>query len=425
MALTAHSTKKAAPVITLLVIAVLINYVDRGNLALAAPLLGRDWGLSASQLGILLSAFFWTYVLLQVPVGWLVDRFRASTVLAAGFLAWSAATALTGLARGFLTLLAMRLLLGVGEAVVFPASSKILSECLEEKDRGLANGLLVAAIRWGTAVGAFGGGLLMAHIGWRSTFLAVGVAGLLWLPAWQIWKPRRILDPPPLPAAPQPSFLDIARLRPFWGASLGHLSENYLLYLLMSWLPFYLVHERHLSTTSMAWTAGAVYAMDSTAAIVAGWIADRCIRRRIGACAARKWPMTVGLLIAAVSLAGCASAGPKTWFVCLCGAAIGCGTSCSGVYAIAQTLAGPRLAGRWVGLQNCVANFAGIVAPVLTGFLVQRTGHFGAALNLAAVISALGALAWIVCVRSSDEPDALRDRALLGSPLPAALNLEP
>src|SRR5580698_3984676 len=132
-----------APALALLVIAVLINYVDRGNLALAAPLLTKEWGLSPSQLGILFSAFFWSYVLLQVPVGWLVDRFSASSMLAAGFLAWSAATAFTGLARGFATLLTMRLLLGVGEAVIFPASSKIFSEHLEEKDRGLANGLLV------------------------------------------------------------------------------------------------------------------------------------------------------------------------------------------------------------------------------------------------------------------------------------------
>ena len=407
-----HRPKKVGPMITLLVIAVLINYIDRGNLALAAPLLSREWGMSASQLGILLSAFFWTYVLLQVPMGWLVDRFNASAMLAAGFLAWSAATAFTGLARGFAALLGMRLLLGVGEAVIFPASSKIFSQCLEEKDRGLANGLLVAAIRWGTAVGAFGGGLLMAHFGWRRTFLAIGLAGLLWLPAWQRWKPRRLIYEPLQPADELPSFSTILRRRPFWGASIGHLGENYLLYLLMSWLPFYLVHERHLSTTAMAWTAGAIYAIDSTAAIVTGRIADLWIRRGVSACSARKWPMVVGLVIAVISLLGCAAAGPKTWLAFLAGAAVGCGTASSGVYAIPQTLAGPRLAGRWVGMQNCVANIAGIVAPVLTGFLVQRTGHFSAALTFAAAIAAVGALAWVFGVRSSDEPDPPREIAL-------------
>ncbi len=406
-------SNSVVPMITLLVLAVLINYVDRGNLALAAPLLSREWGMSTSQLGILLSAFFWTYVVLQVPVGWLVDRFPAASVLSAGFFAWSAATIFTGLARGFTTLLAMRLLLGVGEAVIFPASSKIFAENLPEKDRGLANGVLIAAIQWGTAVGAFGGGLLMAHFGWRRTFLGLGLAGLLWLPAWQRWKPRRPADDPPLwPRENLPSFASIARLRPFWGASIGHLGSNYLLYLLMSWLPFYLVHERHLSTTSMAWTAGALYAVQSTAVIATGRIADLCIRRRVSVCSARKWPMVVGLILAVVSLLGCAVSGPDTWLIFLAGAAIGCGIACSGVYAISQTLAGPRCAGRWVGMQNCVANCAGIVSPALTGFLVERTGHFAAALIFAAGIAAIGALGWTFGVRSSDSPSALRDVAL-------------
>jgi MFS family permease len=183
----------------------------------------------------------------------------------------------------------------------------------------------------------------------------------------------------------------------------------------MSWLPFYLIHERHLSTTAMAWTAGMIYAIDSTAAIVTGRIADLWIRRGAGACSARKWPMVVGLLIAVVSLLGCAVAGPKTWLPFLAGAAVGCGTASSGVYAIPQTLAGPQLAGRWVGMQNCVANIAGIVAPVLTGFLVERTGHFSAALTFAAAIAAVGALAWVFGVRSSDEPNPLSDVALVES----------
>lgn len=250
----------------------------------------------------------------------------------------------------------------------------------------------------------------MAHFGWRKAFLAIGLAGLLWLPAWRRWHPARVAHRPPLQAAQAlPRFTDILRQRPFWGAALGHFSENYLLYLLMSWLPFYLVHDRHLSPTMMAWTAGLIYAIDSTAAVVTGRVADLWIRRGASACSARKWLMVAGLLIATVSLLGCAVAGPKTWLVFLAGAAAGCGTSASGVYAVPQTLAGPQLAGRWVGLQNCVANFAGIVAPMLTGLLIEWTGHFTAALTLAAAIAALGAVAWVVGVRASDEPAALCD----------------
>jgi MFS family permease len=175
----------------LLVLAVLINYVDRGNLSLAAPLLKNEWGISPSQLGVLFSAFYWTYVPMQLVVGWLVDRFSAALVMAIGVLVWSLATATTGLATGFAMLLATRLLLGVGECVVFPASSKICVQHLSEHSRGLANGLLSAAMRWGSAIGTFGGGFLMSRYGWRMSFVVIGLVGLLWLPAWRRWKPAR------------------------------------------------------------------------------------------------------------------------------------------------------------------------------------------------------------------------------------------
>jgi MFS family permease len=118
-------------------------------LALAAPLLKSEWGLSASQLGVLFSAFFWSYMTLQFVVGWLVDRFNVNLVMALGFLVWSLSTAATALAAGFATLLLMRLMLGVGESVMFPASSKICAQHLPEHRRGFANALIIAAIRWG------------------------------------------------------------------------------------------------------------------------------------------------------------------------------------------------------------------------------------------------------------------------------------
>lgn len=177
------------PALALLVLAVLINYVDRGNLSLAAPLLKVEWGLSASELGVLFSAFYWTYVVMQLVVGWLVDRFSAALVMALGVLVWSLATAATGLVTGFTTLLLMRLLLGFGESVVFPASSKICVQHLSEHSRGFANGTLSAAMRWGSAIGTFGGGMLIAKYGWRMSFIVIGLLGLLWLPAWKRWKP--------------------------------------------------------------------------------------------------------------------------------------------------------------------------------------------------------------------------------------------
>ncbi|PYX10155.1 MAG: hypothetical protein DMG88_03580 [Acidobacteria bacterium] len=133
------------PVLALHAICLLINYVDRGNLSIAAPLLKDELGISASQLGILLSAFFWSYTAMQFVSGWLVDRFDVNLVIAAGYLLWSVATATTGLVRGFTILLAMRLMLGIGESVAFPSCSKILARHLPEHHRGFANGVIASA----------------------------------------------------------------------------------------------------------------------------------------------------------------------------------------------------------------------------------------------------------------------------------------
>src|SRR5262249_23666376 len=157
--------------LTLLVISVFINYVDRGNLSIAAPLLKNELALSASQLGILLSAFFWTYTLLLFVCGWFFDRFDPSRVLALGYLVWSLSTAATGLVHGFAMLLLMRLFLGMGESVAFPCYSKILARHLPEHHRGFANGVICAGMKLGPAGGTLGAGLLMAKYRWRPVFL--------------------------------------------------------------------------------------------------------------------------------------------------------------------------------------------------------------------------------------------------------------
>jgi MFS family permease len=393
-----RESRSFAPTLVLLLLAVLINYVDRGNLALAAPLLKTEWNLSATQLGVLFSAFFWSYMALQVSVGWLVDRYNANVIMAVGFLVWSLSTALTGLATGFAMLLMMRLILGVGESVMFPCSSKICVQQLPEHKRGFANALIMAAIRWGSAIGTFGGGLLMSHYGWRKTFLYVGLAGLLWLPAWLRWKPGPPVMHDSQPTA-KPTFAAILRQRSFWGAAGGHFCGNYLLYFLISWLPYYLVHERHLSMASMAGTAGMLYAIDSFSAIAAGWFADRKIRAGANAAIVRRSTMMVGFAISAVALLACAYCGPATYRFCLLAIGTGSGIGNSASFAVGQTLAGQRAAGRWIGLQNGVANLSGIAGPPLTGFLVDWTGHFDAALQVAAFVSVLGGLAWFFGVR--------------------------
>src|SRR5215468_220143 len=174
----------SARVVLLLTLASFINYVDRGSLATAAPLVREEFALSSTQLGLLLSAFFWSYAPGQLPAGWLAERLDARRVLACGLAIWGAATALAGLATGFVTLLVLRILLGCGESVMFPASFKILACDANEGQRGRANGFLASGLYLGSAFGTLIGALLMAQLGWRTVFIAAGCASLLWLWPW-------------------------------------------------------------------------------------------------------------------------------------------------------------------------------------------------------------------------------------------------
>ena len=161
-------------VAVLLSLSVFINYVDRGSLSIAAPVLKDDLGLTASQLGVLLSSFFWTYAFCQILSGWLVDRFNVNWVLALGVTLWSAATLSTGLVRNFIVLLTARMVLGIGESVSYPSYSKILVKHFHASQRGRANGLISAGWAGGPALGTLVGGLLVAHCWLANVFRCVG-----------------------------------------------------------------------------------------------------------------------------------------------------------------------------------------------------------------------------------------------------------
>jgi len=391
------SLRAFGPALALLSISVLVNYVDRGNLSIAAPLLKKELGISATQLGILLSAFFWTYTALQFAGGWIVGRFEVNLVLAAGYLLWSAATAATGLAQGFLTLLMMRLLLGVGESVAFPAASKILARQLPEQVRGFANGLVMAGMKAGPAVGTLGAGLLMAKYGWRPVFIGIGLVSLLWLPAWIKWMPRGEGMAAAHAKVGRQTYGFLLH-RSFWGASAGHFGGNYVQYFMLTWLPYYLWHERHLALESMTRIAALYYLVDSASAIATGWLTDFFIRSGHTPTLVRKSAMGIGHTTVAIGLAGCALAHSQSYLIGLIAIGIGCGIAGSGTFAFSQTLAGPEAAGKWTGMQNGLANFAGVIGPALTGYTVDKTGNFLLALGITAAVSVLGGLAWVLLV---------------------------
>lgn len=391
-----------APALALLAASYLINYIDRGNLGVAAPLLKGELHISGSQLGLLLAAFFWTYTGLQFVVGWAVDRFDVNRVLAAGFLLWSLATIATGLVAGFVSLLFVRLVLGIGETVAIPCYSKILARHLPEHDRGFGNAVLGAGQYCGPAVGTLGAGLLMASYGWRPVFVAIGLVTLLWLPAWQKWMPRgRGICGPRLGKCMP--VRQILRNRSFWGASAGHFCECYFLYFLLMWLPFYLATERHLAMATMAKVTAACYAFTAAASLFAGWQSDRMIRRGASPTVVRKVTMLIGHGTGAVGLIGCCLGGPDVYLAYLVLAGVGLGIAFPGLLGFAQTLAGPESAGRWMGLQNGFGNLGGVVSPALAGFLLDRTGDLTAAFMITATVMLAGGFIWVFGVGRLDQ----------------------
>jgi MFS transporter, ACS family, D-galactonate transporter len=379
--------------LALLVISVFINYVDRGNLSIAVPLLKDELGISASQVGILLSSFFWTYTAFLFLCGWFVDHFDVTHVLACGLLVWSLATAATGAVHGFTMLLVMRMVLGMGESVAFPCYSKILAEHLPEQYRGFANGAIIAGMKLGPAAGTLGAGTLMAIYGWRPVFIGIGIISLLWLPAWMKWRPRA--ETVEHSCECQVSVVDILQQRKFWATAAGGFCVAYPLYFTITWLPFYLVREQHLSMPDMVHKAALYYTVDAAAALVTGWLTDFWIRRGSPIGLVRKSAMALGWTTAAVGFLGCSYATSRSYWAWLIVVAVGCGTGNACFWSFVQTLAGPTVVGRWGSLKNGFSNLAGIICPALTGFTVDWTAHFQVAIAVTAAVCVFGAMVWI------------------------------
>lgn len=377
-------------ILVLMVVSVAINYIDRGSLSTAAPLLQADMATSPAQLGLLLSAFFWTYALLQIGSGWLVDRYEVKWVMAIGFCVWSIATAATGLAGSFGVLLLLRLLLGIGESVAYPCYSKIIAAYFSEQQRGLANGLIDAGTKLGPAMGMLTGGILMARYGWRPVFIVLGLGSLLWLPAWLKWMPRARC-PGEAPTSEGAGFSEILSQRSVWATVAGHFCGNYFWYFLLTWLPYYLVRERGFSMDRMAVVTAVAYCVTALSTTTTGWLADRFIAAGSSPIRARKACTAIGLafataVVGVVFVHSSAGAMAILMFSCL-----SYGVFASSHWAITQTIAGPSAVGKWSGLQNCIANMAGVAAPAVTGLVVKHSGHFFWAFAVSAGVVLAGA----------------------------------
>jgi MFS family permease len=386
-------TNAGAALIFLLGAAVFLNYVDRGAIAVASPLMKGELGLSATTFGIAVSAFFWVYAPVQLVIGWLCDRLPVYKLMAGGIVVWAASTVLMGFAGGFLSLLVLRIMLGVGESIAFPGSSKIIARHVPADRRGLANAAVAAGIALGPAVGTLAGGLIVAQWGWRPMFFAFGIATLIWLVPWQ----RTVRALPATghhDAGATVPLRVLIRKWPLWSMSIGHCAGNYCFYFLLAWLPLYLTKERGFTITQMTFLATLGYAVQAVCALTYGHFSDWWTRSGRSEAACRRWMMVASQALAAAAIAGLAFADSALSFgilLCLAGAATA--SLSLNLYAIAQMFAGPRASGTWVGFQNALGNLSGIFGPIVTGILVDRAGY-GSAFVLTAAVAAFGAIWW-------------------------------
>jgi ACS family D-galactonate transporter-like MFS transporter len=388
--------------LSLLVVSVTINYIDRGNLSIAASRLSGELQIGPEKIGLLLSSFFWTYAAMQIVSGWLIDRFSVYWIFAGGFFIWSAATALTGLAGGFATIFALRLLLGMGESVSYPAYSKIIAQGFTEENRGLANGLIDLGSKGGPAIGLMLGGVIVSRYGWRPLFVSVGLISLLWLIPWA-WVARRAMRPTGDSVALSglevgPGLLEIASQRSAWGTFLCLFCGNYVWYFLLTWLPWYLVRERHYSEAAMGRFGSMAFWAVGLASLISGWISDRLVEHGGSPTFVRKMFAAGGLTGAIVIVAVPLLQSQSTSLYVLIFACISFGCYSSHPWLISQTLAGPAAAGRWSGMQNAIGNLAGVVAPWLTGHIVQDKGHFIYAFAVVSVMLGLGAASYLLLI---------------------------
>ena len=386
-------------IVVMLALSLFINYVDRGNLATAAPLMKGELGLTASQIGLLLSVFFWTYTPAQILAGWLAEKINPYRALALGLAIWSLATVFTGFGSNYSILIGLRLLLGLGESVAFPCSSKLLAQHLPTHKLGMANGAIALGLSLGPAFGTFTGGLLMAHLGWRPVFVLFGLASLVWVWPWLVMtRQLSAEDDAPKPDT-APPFAAILAKRQAWGAGLGHFCNNYAFYFVISWLPLYLVKSRGFSVSEMAQLGGAIYLVYAASSFLTGWTSDRWMASGASATRVRMGFLVAGHLVTALGMLGCVIGNGPVAIASLFVAAVAFGFISPNLYAVGQTLAGPRGGGKWIGFQNCLGNIAGIVAPIVTGAVVDKTGEFTWAFAVAGGIALVGVFAWMVLVR--------------------------
>jgi MFS family permease len=401
MDLTSVSNQRRWTIVGLLFSASLINYLDRAAISFALPQLSRDFHLTPENKGLLLSSFFWSYALMQVPIGWCADRLDLRWLYAGAFALWSLAQGLTGLAGSLEILISFRILLGIGESIYLPGGTKIVTTLFTAKERGLPSGLFDFGTRSGLVLeGILVPWLLVRH-GWRYTFLLLGFTGLLWVIPWLLIFPRHMRPVNGAVASPPhvtPSAVHWSALfnRNLLGICLGFFCFDYYWYVLVTWLPDYLVTVRHLTIVQAGFYASLAFFTFGVSEPLGGWIADSLIRHGWNETRTRKGIVTGSFFMSLLLVAAMRTADTPMAITLLIGASL-VGLATGNLLAILQCCAPFEKVGIWTGAENFAGNLAGIVAPLAIGLLIKRYGSYVPGFELGVIVLLAGLLAyWFV-----------------------------
>lgn len=393
-------SSKPVVILVLLVLAIVINYIDRGSLPLVAKNVAGEFSFDKVEMGWVLSAFSFSYAICHLGAGWLVDRYDVKWVYALGFVLWSVATVGMGLATGFASFILLRILLGAGESVAYPATSRVIVANFNEQQRGMANALVDAGTKVGPALSMLFGGLFVSQFGWRALFFTVGIGGLLWLLPWLIAVPNQ--SPTTRTAAEKPAAIPMFALlkkREVWGTSLGFFCLGYVWFFLLSWTPSYLQEARGFTEKEMGVFGSLPFWAMAVTSLSGGWFSDRLIRSGGSVTKVRKSFLIGGFVLCAVFLYPAVLVKSATACVILLVAACASlGFYTSNAWAVTQSLAGPSAAGQWTGLQNFVGNLGGALSPVLTGWLVKQSGSYAQSFLASVVVLLIGVVIYITLV---------------------------
>jgi MFS family permease len=402
--------------VSFLTVAGIINYVDRSTLSIANTAIREEMGLSPGEMGLLLSAFSLAYAFAQLPTGALLDKLGSRIMLGAGMFAWSVAQVFCGMVNNFSQFIVARAVLGIGEAPQFPAGAKVVSEWFNLKERGRPTGMIVASSCIGPCIAPPLLTAMMLAFGWRWMFVITGILGAIVAIGWyMIYRNRSEVSLSPQ----EESFIDngserqssesmtasewksLFTHRTTWGIIFGFMGVIYMVWLYLTWLPSYLEHARGFTVEKTGWVVAIPYLFGTAGMLSAGQVVDMLVKRGLSVISSRKWPICTGLLGGALFTIPAAYTPNATMAVVyICAAMFFINLASAASWTMISVVVPKRQVGSLGSIMNFGGYFAGSFAPVVTGFMVERTDSYVNALLAAAIISAIAALAFSLLVKN-------------------------